>query len=150
MQVQILKVVIVDDEYSIVEWLTRHIEWEGYDCEVVGCFDNGIAALEYMKTHPIDLLLTDISMPGMTGLELIRKVREQFSELLILVISAYDKFSYVKEAFQYGILDYCLKPIDVNELTEGIKIARDTYDRQHLYSRSRMKSYFETVCFNDF
>ena len=127
------KVFIVDDEKDIVEWLANDIEWEAYNCEIVGFSFNAAEALHYMETHAVDLLLIDICMPDMSGLELIQCIKERFSEKLIIVISAYDKFSYLKEAYQYGIIDYCLKPIDVNELLDCIKTAKAGWEERQMH-----------------
>lgn len=134
------KVFIVDDEKDIVEWLANDIEWEAYNCEIVGFSFNAAEALHYMETHAVDLLLIDICMPDMSGLELIQCIKERFSEKLIIVISAYDKFSYLKEAYQYGIIDYCLKPIDVNELLDCIKTARAGWEERqmHIYHQDKI------------
>lgn len=115
------KVFIVDDECSIVEWLVNNVEWEVYNCEVAGCAYNAADALQDIEENPVDILITDISMPGMSGLELIKKAKEMIKDIFIIVISAYDKFEYVKIAYQYGIINYCLKPIDVNELYSCLK-----------------------------
>lgn len=127
-----LKVYVVDDEPSIVEWLVNKVEWEVYNCEVAGFSTDAGEALRYLEETPVDLLLTDVCMPGLSGLELIRRVKEKYADIFVIVISAYDKFEYVKEAFQYGIIDYCLKPIDVNELYECLKSAEAAYGERKM------------------
>ena len=114
-----LNLYIVEDEISIIKWMIKNIEWEVYNCKIAGYSTNAVDALSYINEHPIDLLLTDISMPDVSGLELIKSVKERFPWILIIVISAYDKFFYVREAFQYGIISYCLKPINTNEQLGG-------------------------------
>lgn len=142
-----LKVFIVDDEKSVVEWLVKNVEWEVYNCEVAGYSQDAAAALQYMETHQVDLLFTDISMPEMSGLELIKKTKEWYPDLFIIVISAYDKFTYVKEAFQYGIIDYCLKPIDLNELHDCLKIAETAYSERRMNNRNQDITVFRNSIF---
>ena len=129
-----ISVYIVDDEISIVDSLVNDIEWILYDCRVVGYSTNATNAYEFIKDNPIDLLLTDIAMPGKSGLELIKSVKEKFPDIMVIVISAYDKFSYVKEAYSHGIINYCLKPIDKDEVYDCLKAAiRTKKERQKNY-----------------
>ena len=121
-----LNVFIVDDESSVVEWLLNNIDWNVYNCRVAGYASSAAEAYRYVCEHPVDLMLTDISMPEMSGLELMNAIKEKFPEMLFIVISAFDNFSYVREAFQYGIINYCLKPIDVMDLQECLKTAMQT------------------------
>lgn len=131
-----LQVYIVDDESSVVEWLVENVEWDVYNCQIAGCSTDAATALQYMEVHPVDLLLTDICMPELSGLELIRLAKERFPDLFIIVISAYDKFEYVKEALQYGIINYCLKPIDTEELDACLKTAEAAFRERMLYYRN--------------
>lgn len=116
-----LTVYIVDDENSIVEWLVSNVEWDIYNCKVIGYSTDAVEAYEFLEKHPVDLLLTDICMPIMSGLDLIREVKGIYPDIFIIVISAYDKFEYVKQAFRYGIINYCMKPIDPDELHDSLK-----------------------------
>ncbi|WP_308638290.1 response regulator transcription factor [Paenibacillus silvisoli] len=110
------RVFIVDDEPFIIEGLYDIVDWAGYGLEIVGNAGNGRAALELLKHTPADLLITDISMPLMDGLELIRGARELKPELKVIVLSGYDEFAYLKEGMRLGIENYLLKPINLEEL----------------------------------
>lgn len=127
-----MSVFIVDDEYSIVERIQKSIDWELYNFEIVGYSTSAVEAYQYIMMHPVDLLLTDISMPEVSGLGLIKYAKERWPQILIIVISAYDKFSYVKEALGYGIINYCLKPIDMSELSECLNNARTAFDERQM------------------
>lgn len=142
-----LNVFIVDDEISIIEWMIKNIEWEVYNCKVVGYSTNAIDTLSYINEHPVDLLLTDISMPDVSGLEMIKTAKERFPELLIIVISAYDNFSYVREAFQYGIINYCLKPIDANEVQECLKTVMMTFSERKIQYYNQDRRIFRNSIF---
>lgn len=142
-----LSVFIVDDEISVVEWLVKNVEWEVYNCKVAGYSQNALGAMEYLEEHHIDLLLTDISMPQLSGLDLIKRVKRKNPDIFIVVISAYDKFAYVKEALQYGIINYCLKPIDINELHDCLKIAEAAHSERIINSRNQDMLVFRNSIF---
>ena len=142
-----LKVFVVDDDSSIVEWLVENVEWEVYDCEVVGSATDAVSALDYMGRQPVDLLLTDVCMPRMSGLELIKRAKAESPNLFVIVISAFDMFEYVKEAFQYGIIDYCLKPIDVIELYDCLKSAETAYNERKMRQRNQDMLVFRNSIF---
>lgn len=116
-----LNVFLVDDEEAIVSWLTKNVDWENYGCKVIGFATKGVEALSFITHNNVDVLITDIQMPDMSGLELIKNAKIVKPDLYIIVLSAYDKFEYVKEAFRFGIIDYFLKPIDVNEIYNCLK-----------------------------
>ena len=106
------KAVIVDDEPFVVEGLKNAIDWSGYNFELALCTTNPKEALAFLEQNPADLLVTDISMPEMDGIELIRRTRQINSLISILVLSAYDNFDYVRSAMRQGAENYLLKPLD--------------------------------------
>lgn len=109
------KVFIVDDEPFIIEGLYDIVDWAKLGMEIVGHAENGAIALEAMKVTPADILITDISMPVMNGLDLIRHVRAVHPELKVIVLSGYNEFDYLKEGMALGIENYLLKPINLEE-----------------------------------
>ncbi|WNR43478.1 response regulator transcription factor [Paenibacillus roseipurpureus] len=113
------KVLLVDDEPSILRWMRQAIEWEKYGFKICGECSDGQAALEKLEHESIDLVISDIRMPELDGIEMIRGYmgRPQPSARFIIV-SGYDDFTYVKQAFKLGVRDYLLKPIDLDELLE--------------------------------
>lgn len=131
------QVVFVDDESFVLEGLKKAIDWFGFNMEIVLATTSPVEALDYMKAHPTHLLLTDISMPEMTGIELIQRAREVNPSLFILVLSAYDTFAYVRSAMQSGAENYLLKPLDPDELSESVSLIVN-----HLENRSKMSEYF--------
>ncbi|WP_020619701.1 response regulator transcription factor [Paenibacillus daejeonensis] len=110
------RVIIVDDEPFIIEGLYYIIDWSALGLEIVGHAPNGQAALELLSERGADILVTDISMPVMGGLELIDKARQLYPELKIVVLSGYNEFDYLKQAMRAGIENYLLKPVNVEEL----------------------------------
>ena len=109
------KIFIADDEPFIIEGLYDIIDWSEMGMEIVGHAENGQEALETLKTVRTDILITDISMPLMNGLSLIRAAREFQPKLKVIILSGYDEFDYLKEGMTLGIENYLLKPINLTE-----------------------------------
>lgn len=122
------KVLLVDDELHITRNLEKVIPWSMLGLEVVGSAKNGVEALELLAQEPVDLVLCDIRMPVMDGLELVRQIHERGLGCDVVMLSGYQDFSYTRTAIQYGVKDYMLKPIPYDELT-GV-IARLISDRR--------------------
>lgn len=110
-----LKVLILDDEFIIREGLCA-FPWESYGCEVVGSAEDGEEGLRLAQTLHPDILLSDIKMPEMDGLEVSEKVKEAFPEMEIVLLTGYDDFEFAQQALRIGVAEYLLKPIDFNEL----------------------------------
>lgn len=120
----IIKMLIVDDEPVICKGLTTTIPWSDIGVEVVGSACNGKDALSFMYKESIDLVLTDVYMPEMDGLELSKHISKDFPKSKIIVMSGYDEFEYARQALRLGVEDYLLKPVDVNDLIELVKQLR--------------------------
>lgn len=114
------KVFLVDDETSIVNWLKNSVNWDEFDCTIHSSSNNAKTALEELKKEKVDILITDIAMPEMNGLALIKMVKEFQPHIHIIIISAHSDFSYAKEAVRLGAEDYILKPLDKVELEEAL------------------------------
>ena len=120
-----LRCIIAEDERILRKGLILTTDWKSLDCEVVGEAENGLEALDLFKTKKPDLLITDIRMPLMDGLELIEKCRPLHSADYI-IMSGYSDFSYAKKAIHLGVSEYILKPLDEEELFDAItKIKRE-------------------------
>ena len=104
-----IRTLIVDDDSLIHVTLRSLIDWESCGCTVVQDCSGGGQALGYLAEHPVDLLITDIKMPGMDGLELMRQLRRSGAMPVTVVLSGYDEFELVREAFRLGAYDYLLK-----------------------------------------
>lgn len=112
------KLVLVDDEAEIRNGLAQYFPWQQIGFHVVETFDNGLDAFTYMESHPVDVLLCDISMPLMSGLELIQKLHERRIKTKILLLSAFKNFEYAQQALTYDVKGYILKPTHFNEIHE--------------------------------
>lgn len=116
-----LKVLIADDEQRVCQLIQKLIDWDTLHLELVGIADNGIEAAKLVKELMPDILITDIRMPGCSGLELIQTVKEYNPQLEVVIISGYAHFSYAQTAMKYGVGDYLLKPINKVELTNTLE-----------------------------
>ena len=115
-----VKVVIADDELHICRLIQALIDWNGIGLKLMGTASNGMEALEEVRTKQPDILITDIRMPGCSGLELIKGAKEVLPDLQILIVSGYAHFEYAKQAIQYGVGDYLLKPVNKKELNDTL------------------------------
>ena len=133
-----LKVLLVDDNRKALDGLQRHIRWADTGCVCTCAANNGEEALELAeRLHP-DIMITDVRMPGMDGLELCRRVRERFPNMHIIVISAHDEFEYARAAMRFGVENYILKPIDGEKLAELETLLQNISDTA--------KQYVESLC----
>ena len=114
------KVMIVDDEKLICRLVKALVKWDELGMESVATADNALEALELLEEVRPDILITDIRMPGMDGLELIREVKKHCPEIEIIIISGYAHFEYAKNAIALGVGNYILKPINQEELNKTL------------------------------
>jgi two-component system response regulator YesN len=114
------KAILVDDEPFILDGLFDAVDWSFHELEITGRAENGLQALELLKEVPADILITDITMPVMNGLELIRAVRGIKPDLKVIILSGYNEFDYLKEAMMLGIENYLLKPVNFKELNDTL------------------------------
>ncbi|MHA0856748.1 response regulator [Paenibacillus sp. CMAA1364] len=114
------KVMIVDDEPLILRGMHSIIDWNEHNLHITFQASSGEEAIEQFLGQPVDLVITDIRMPGISGLKLIETIRSVDPNVKFIVLSGYDDFQYVKEGIRYGIENYLLKPIDVNELSATV------------------------------
>ena len=134
-------VVIADDEYPIRYGLEKSIEWEKHGFAVVGTAEDGIGALDIIRDNRVHLLVTDIRMPEMDGIELIRNVKAVSPDTKIIILSGYGEFQYTQKAIEYGVFAYLLKPLKDSEIYAALEHVRETLDRQEaVYSGVKAKS----------
>ncbi len=110
------KIFLADDEIWETMGLKKLLEKTGLPIQVLGEAENGIVALEQIVEKKPDILITDIRMPGINGLELIQKIRERELNIEIIVLSGYAEFDYAQTAMRWGVKDYLLKPVEQKEL----------------------------------
>lgn len=121
-------VVVADDEEELRKAIIRRVDWESIGFTVVGEAENGIEALELVEKTEPDLLLTDIRMPFVSGIELARQVREIRPATQIAFLSGFDDFTYAQQAIQYNIISYMLKPISAADLSKELEVIKGKID----------------------
>ncbi len=112
-------VMLVDDERHIVDALTRHIAWDRLGLCISASAGDGIEALRLYRERKPDLVITDINMPGMSGLQLVEELRAESPELPIVILSGFDEFEHARQAMRWGVHHFLLKPASVPEI-EGV------------------------------
>lgn len=118
-----IKVLIADDEKIIREGLVESIDWDGLGLTLVGTARNGEDALEIAEVELPDICLVDIMMPVVNGLEFIDRITKIKRDIVCIIITGYDEFSYAQRAIKLNTFDYLLKPVDENELTSILRNA---------------------------
>ncbi len=140
-------VVVADDEEELRRAIVRRIDWEKIGFQVVGEAENGVEALELVEKKGPDLLLTDIKMPFVSGIELARQVREIRPTTQIAFLSGFDEFSYAQQAIQYNIISYMLKPISMADLTKELIVIREKIDNLFLEFRNKRRTQMDKFSF---
>lgn len=126
-----LKMIIADDERIIRETISTLIDWKEYGIELIGLCSNGMEAYDMILDESPDLVITDIRMPGMNGLELIARIAETDLDTQFILLSGYGEFEYAKQAMKYGVRHYLLKPCNEQQIIDAaLESSRDCYERQ--------------------
>lgn len=120
--------IIVDDEDITRMAISGYIQRTQQDFKVEGTFSNGIDALNFLKERPVNIVITDIRMPGMDGLKLAEYISENHPGTIVMIVSGYGEFDYARRAMRYGVSTYLLKPLDFSELTGNLVEARQKLD----------------------
>lgn len=124
------KVLLADDEVLDLEGMKTFIPWEELGLEVVDAVNNGFAAYSLLEREKIDILVTDVRMPNMSGLELAQKALEKQEDLRVIFVSGYQDFNYVKQALSLNACSYVLKPMDDKELIDSLVKVRQDLDKE--------------------
>jgi two-component system, response regulator YesN len=109
-------VLIADDERIIREGIRNSIDWESLGLTLCGIAKDGLEAYDLIKSHAPNIVITDIKMPGMDGLELISKVHKEHPEVVFIILSGYGEFEFANKAMKFGVKHYLLKPCDEDEI----------------------------------
>lgn len=138
-----IKIFLVDDHKIFVEGVANLLSDQS-DLTIVGWTYDGNSAIEFLRENPIDIVLTDIQMPGMTGIELTQKIKEEFPHIRIIALSMFDKKEIVQELISAGAEGYLLKDIEKSELLTAIrKVASGEYYYSSSIAGILMKSITE-------
>lgn len=116
-----LKVMIVDNESAIRKGLVHCIHWGDLGCEIAAQADDGMMALEQIPVIQPNIVISDIRMPGMDGLELAEIIARDYPGIKVIILTGYPDFAYAQRAIQYHVVDFVLKPMTVENLTNAIE-----------------------------
>jgi two-component system, response regulator YesN len=138
------QLVIVDDEEKILEGISELFPWNNIGFNVVARFIDARSALSYVENNPVDVVMTDISMPDMNGIELTKELL-RFPELKIVLFSSYKDYEYMRAGIHYGICDYLLKPIRYDELVACFEKIRLKLDEKNIVEVPKPKTYYSEI-----
>ncbi|TCL62563.1 AraC family two component transcriptional regulator [Hydrogenispora ethanolica] len=124
------KLLIVDDEYQIRNGLATYFPWNEIGFEVVGQAENGIKALEFIRTTPVDIILADIVMPMMNGIELAKELNQRDSKIKLIFLSGYQDFEYAQQAVNLGVKKYIVKSTKFDELARVFSSLKKELDQE--------------------
>lgn len=137
-----MRVMLVDDEPFILQGLSRLIDWEGEGCEIVKKAADGQEAFDYLTENEADLIITDIRMPRMNGIELLERLRgEKVTDAYVVILSGYSDFKYAQAAIRYEAMEYLLKPVQREQLLSLVRkvAANKAVSRQEELDTKRMQ-----------
>ena len=132
------QVFIAEDEPAALQHLCNIIRIKCQNFQVVGTAENGQEALEQLESFHPDILITDVKMPVMDGIMLAKRVKERYPDLLTVIISGYQDFSYAQSALRFGVCDYILKPVKPSVLQESLQILKGRLDEYYYKMRNRI------------
>ena len=128
-----LKIIIVDDESITRQWIKKKIEELGTDYCIEGVFSNGRQALEYCRNNHADIIFTDIRMPQMDGIELLKALTEEDIQIYKVILSAHDEFEYAREALKLGAREFLLKAeITSSEIRRILEKAKEEIEKKEV------------------
>ena len=124
------KIMIIDDNHISVDGICHNIDWSDLNAEVACKAYDGQQALDYLQNNMVDLIISDIEMPQLDGLSLAQNALKINSSIKIILISAFDKFEYAKQAIRLGAFDYIEKPLDYSYLKKIIRNALSMLNKE--------------------
>lgn len=130
--VHMYKVVIVDDEPIIAEGLSKVVPWEKYGCKIAATAGNGQEGLEVIRKEQPNIVISDISMPGMDGLKMIAALRVEFPEMQISILTGYRDFDYAQQAIRLGVTRFLLKPSNMDEIEEAVQVMAENLKKRNI------------------
>lgn len=133
-----IRMIIVDDEYEICTGLANYFPWKNLGYEVVKTYQDSLKAKEFLSQNHVDVVLTDIKMPGISGIELAEYIYNQHPDTFIVFLSGYADFSYAKKAIEFGVKYYAVKPTVYDELVDIFVKIKQSFDKRQQNKSDKM------------
>ncbi len=127
-------IIIIDDEISAANELAELIDYSKYGFNILNCFDDPKSAIAYLSTNPVDVIMSDIKMSDISGIDVLKTVNSQYPYIKVVLISAYRDFDYAKYAVSYNAFEYITKPIFFDEYINTLKRLKQELDNQNAYN----------------
>lgn len=138
------KLVIVDDEQKILDGLADLFPWKNIGFEVVGKFTRANDALTYLEKNDVDVVMTDIKMPDINGLEFTKRIKS-CKDVIIVILSSYSDYQYMRDALKLEVQDYLLKPIGYGELSSCFEKIKTNLDQKYSLLKENESTYYEKI-----
>lgn len=142
------KLIIIDDEQKILEGLINLFPWEQIGFKVDKAFSSSAQALDYISANSVDVVMSDIEMPEMNGIELCRRLKDGEIETKVVFFSSYQNYEYFRSAIKYQVFDYLLKPVKYDELIICFERLKEILDQEHHKKIEISKTYYEKIIGN--
>ncbi len=141
------QLVIIDDEEKIADGIAQLFPWQSIGFEVAGVFTDARIALQHLEQYPADVVMTDIEMPGMNGLELSRRLMA-YPQMQKVFFSSYDNYEYFRAALQTGVADYLMKPVSYAAITDCFEKVKERLDQKNTQGAQRPTAYYEQILYD--
>jgi len=128
------KLIFADDEALVRNNITRLVDWGSCGFELIGCCSNGHELLEQVEKEAPDLVITDINMPFLTGIEAAQRLKKEYPAVKIVFLTGYNDFNFAQKAIDLQIMKYILKPVTAQGMTESLNEIKNVLDREYLQS----------------
>ena len=123
-------VMIVDDEPFVTNGLINFIDWKSLSCDILCSAEDGIEAISMIKSKVPDIVITDIKMPGINGIDLSKFIYENYPSIKVIILTGYAEFNYAKDAIKYNVVDFVLKPAFSEKIIEAVNKAKELIIKQ--------------------
>lgn len=137
------KVLLVDDEQIYLQYLRKMMNWEALDCGICGCARSGEAAIRMVEEYCPDIVFMDINMSQMDGLEACAALREKKCGAKVIIMTAYNEFSFAHRAIKLNVFDYLLKPFDEEELATALKKCIEEIKKERELEKNQRETFFK-------
>lgn len=141
------KLIIIDDEEKIASGMAQLFPWQNIGFEVVQVLTSARKALQYIAENPVDVVLTDIEMPDMNGLELSHRLME-YPNIQKIFFSSYSNYEYFRAALQNGVADYLMKPVAYSALLECFEKVKARLDARSAVQETAPKAYYDQIVYD--